>query len=142
MKNQNKNVGVVTSNAVDKVLVVPLSGNDSIWEKSVYGVFYDAGNIDIGTTNPGPKLAVTSLSSGTDDSVVNGTLAGALYITNTNNLYIDTEKLTIKKVRGFNNPVAASFALLYMACGYLSILLICSNLIYYCESLISESAHI
>ena len=51
----------------------------------------DAGNVGIGTTSPTSKLAVAGLPSGTDDSVASGTLAGAVCITTTGNMYIDTD---------------------------------------------------
>ncbi len=49
------------------------------------------GNVGIGTTNPLSKLAVVGLPSGTNDTVTDGNLAGALCVTNTGNLYIDTD---------------------------------------------------
>lgn len=81
----------LTSPAAEKVVVVPLSGNDSLWQKSGAGIFYDSGNVGIGTTNPGSKLVVTDLPSGTSDDVVEGSLAGALCITTSGNLYVDTD---------------------------------------------------
>ena len=50
-----------------------------------------SGNVGIGMTNPASKLAVSGLPSGVNDTVASGTLAGALCITNTGNMYIDTD---------------------------------------------------
>ena len=49
------------------------------------------GNVGIGTTSPGSALSVVGLPSGTTDSVVGGDLAGAVCITDTGNMYIDTD---------------------------------------------------
>ena len=49
------------------------------------------GNVGIGTNIPGSKLSVVGLPSGTTDSVATGNLAGAVCITDTGNMYIDTD---------------------------------------------------
>jgi hypothetical protein len=49
------------------------------------------GNVGIGTDSPESKLSVVGLPSGTTDSVTEGSLAGALCITDTGNIYIDTD---------------------------------------------------
>jgi hypothetical protein len=51
----------------------------------------DNGNVGIGTATPNSKLAVTGLPSGITDAVASGTLAGAVCITDTGDMYIDTE---------------------------------------------------
>lgn len=47
-------------------------------------------NVGIGTVTPGSKLSVVGLPSGTTDAVVSGSLAGAVCITTSGNMYIDT----------------------------------------------------
>jgi trimeric autotransporter adhesin len=48
-------------------------------------------NVGIGTTAPGSRLSVVGLPSGTSDTVVTGSLAGAVCITDAGNMYIDTD---------------------------------------------------
>jgi len=49
------------------------------------------GNVGIGTADPQSRLSVVWLPSWTDDTVTPWTLAGAVCITNTWNMYIDTD---------------------------------------------------
>ena len=48
------------------------------------------GNVGIGTPSPSSKLAVSGLPSGANDAVASGTLAGAVCITDSGDMYIDT----------------------------------------------------
>ncbi len=50
----------------------------------------NGGNVGIGNPNPTSKLSVVGLPSGATDSVTAGTLSGAVCITTTGNMYIDT----------------------------------------------------
>ncbi|MBL7058703.1 hypothetical protein ISS03_05205, partial [Patescibacteria group bacterium] len=56
-------------------------------------VLQAGGNVGIGTTEPGSKLSVVGLPSGSTRSAagVSGNLAGAVCITDTGNMYIDTD---------------------------------------------------
>ncbi len=49
------------------------------------------GKIGIGTTNPESMLSVVGLPSGTTDSATSGSLSGAVCITDSGNMYIDTD---------------------------------------------------
>ncbi len=61
---------------------------------SIYSAWWDSyfkWNVGINNLNPVSKLAVTGLPKWTDDSVADGTLQGAVCITTTWNMYIDTD---------------------------------------------------
>lgn len=49
------------------------------------------GNLGVGTNSPNSKLSVVGLPSGTTDAAVTGNLAGAVCITDTGDMYIDTD---------------------------------------------------
>ena len=50
--------------AQNKVVVVPLFGNDSLWQKMDSNIYYSAGNVGIGTTNPQVPLEIAADAGG------------------------------------------------------------------------------
>jgi hypothetical protein len=55
---------VKTAEAQDKVVVVPLFGNDSLWQQNDSDIYYSAGNVGIGIASPQVPLDIAADISG------------------------------------------------------------------------------
>ena len=90
--SKNSSLGVSTGQFLNMVSDNNIIGSFTTGNGVDLGINVNRwGNVGIGVADPQSKLSVVGLPSGTTDAIVPGTLAGAVCITTSGNMYIDTD---------------------------------------------------